>query len=139
MPNDGSAPKLLPTPPPSPEVAAVTTGATWELFTVQPSVDKSDAPFEAVLLRPKRTATGALPPLLVFPHGGPHGTNPTMYSLMNNFFVGQGYAVLLVNFRGSMGFGEAALHSLPGRAGLSPLGRDLDPATNLSSVDASKL
>jgi acylaminoacyl-peptidase len=51
-----------------------------------------------------------------------------MYSHMNNFFVSQGYAVLLVNYRGSMGFGEAALHSLPGRAGFADV-QDCHDAT----------
>jgi acylaminoacyl-peptidase len=40
-----------------------------------------------------------------------------MFSVLHSFFVSQGYAVLLVNYRGSLGFGEDALRSLPGRVG----------------------
>lgn len=47
-------------------------------------------------------------PLVVNPHGGPHGVRDVWgFEPQNQLFASQGYAVLQVNFRGSGGFGEA--------------------------------
>lgn len=57
-------------------------------------------------------------PLIVVPHGGPHSLMPTAFVPSYAFLCAtQGLAVLHVNFRGSTGFGNAALESLPGRIG----------------------
>ena len=50
-------------------------------------------------------------PMIVFPHGGPWtrdfwGFNPTA-----QFFATRGYAVLQVNYRGSIGFGKSHLQA----------------------------
>ena len=46
-------------------------------------------------------------PLIVNPHGGPHGPFDTWgYNPETQFLASQGYAVLQVNFRGSGGFGS---------------------------------
>jgi dipeptidyl aminopeptidase/acylaminoacyl peptidase len=46
-------------------------------------------------------------PLIVNPHGGPHGPYDTWsYNQETQFLASQGYAVLQVNFRGSGGFGS---------------------------------
>jgi len=42
-------------------------------------------------------------PLIVFPHGGPHSANTEMYMLESLFFVRNGFAVLFINYRGSLG------------------------------------
>lgn len=45
-------------------------------------------------------------PAILQIHGGPHGSyGPTFYTMMQNF-VGAGYAVVYVNPRGSIGYGE---------------------------------
>ena len=47
------------------------------------------------------------PPLLVIPHGGPHGTRDYWeYNSEVQLFANRGFAVLQVNFRGSGGYGE---------------------------------
>lgn len=47
-------------------------------------------------------------PLIVNPHGGPHGVRDVWgFEPQNQLFASQGYAVLQVNFRGSGGFGKA--------------------------------
>lgn len=51
-------------------------------------------------------AAGTKPPMIVMPHGGPHGPSDSWY--FNNdaqFLASRGYAVLQVNFRGSGGRG----------------------------------
>lgn len=56
-------------------------------------------------------------PAILFPHGGPHTAVPTNYYMPFGFLVGLGYAVIAVNFRGSTGFGEDGVQSLPGHIG----------------------
>ncbi|CAM9383223.1 unnamed protein product [Scytosiphon promiscuus] len=75
---------------------------------------------EAILLMPpqKSGEPSKAVPLVVVPHGGPHGVVPTVFVPSYAFLCAtQGFAVLHVNFRGSTGFGTTALESLPGRIG----------------------
>ena len=51
-------------------------------------------------------ADGAQPPLVVYPHGGPHSRDYQYFDPMVQLFANRGYAVLQVNFRGSEGFGS---------------------------------
>lgn len=78
-------------------------------------------PFEAILMMPPpapQTSGEGKVPLVVVPHGGPHGVMPTMFIPAYAFLCAtQGVAVLHVNFRGSTGFGTDALESLPGNIG----------------------
>ena len=48
---------------------------------------------------------GEKPPLIVFPHGGPHARDYRYFDPFVQFFANRGYAVVQVNFRGSSGFG----------------------------------
>lgn len=48
------------------------------------------------------------------PHGGPHSCYPASYFSGYTFLVSLGYNLVLVNFRGSTGFGEDSIQSLPG-------------------------
>jgi dipeptidyl aminopeptidase/acylaminoacyl peptidase len=51
---------------------------------------------------------GKPPPLVLMPHGGPHGVNDTWFFDDDaQFLASRGYAVLQVNFRGSSGRGQA--------------------------------
>ena len=56
-------------------------------------------------------------PLIVSPHGGPHSTFKNDFNRNACLFCKLGYAVLLVNYRGSTGFTEDSLKSLPGHIG----------------------
>lgn len=50
----------------------------------------------------------APPPLVVLPHGGPHGVRDDGdWELWSQLLGSRGYAVLQVNFRGSGGYGQA--------------------------------
>lgn len=117
------------------EVKKTLDGIRWTVISVpgaDVSGDEGDGqggsqsegekrPFEALLLMPQ--AVGELRshsrpfPLVVSPHGGPHSLMPTVFVPSYAFLVSQGFAVLHVNFRGSIGFGTTALESLPGRIG----------------------
>ncbi|XP_074458369.1 acylamino-acid-releasing enzyme-like isoform X4 [Larus michahellis] len=96
-------------------------GVTWKTLTIQPPCSRQSPAthgtqaFEALLLSPP---DGKAPhPLVVCPHGGPHAVfdarwRPSMAALCQ-----LGFAVLLVNYRGSLGFGQASISSLLSRVG----------------------
>jgi len=69
-------------------------------------------PVEAVLITHKDIT--APRPTILMPHGGPHSCYPTSYFSGYTFLVSLGYNLVLVNFRGSTGFGEDSIQSLPG-------------------------
>jgi dipeptidyl aminopeptidase/acylaminoacyl peptidase len=48
-------------------------------------------------------------PTVIFPHGGPWGRDVWGYNGYAQFFANRGYAVLSMNFRGSMGYGKKFL------------------------------
>ena len=50
-------------------------------------------------------STGKKVPLIVYPHGGPHVRDSWGYDFMVQFMASRGYAVLQVNYRGSIGYG----------------------------------
>lgn len=74
-----------------------------------------DIPSQSILMMPKGIPK---PPLIVIPHGGPHAASSTSYLPSYAYLCGHGgFALLLVNYRGSTGFGQACINSLPGRIG----------------------
>eukprot|EP00578_Thalassiosira_sp_NH16_P015170 CAMPEP_0181115098 /NCGR_PEP_ID=MMETSP1071-20121207/21252_1 /TAXON_ID=35127 /ORGANISM="Thalassiosira sp., Strain NH16" /LENGTH=523 /DNA_ID=CAMNT_0023199285 /DNA_START=94 /DNA_END=1665 /DNA_ORIENTATION=+ len=91
-------------------------GYTYRIMSTQPDHGDVKVPVGSVLLLPEN-AKGKLP-LIVVPHGGPHTCMSTMFVPSYGYLCKHGrYAVLHVNFRGSTGFGQAALESLAGNAG----------------------
>ncbi len=50
-------------------------------------------------------SSGKKLPTVVYPHGGPHIRDRWRFDEMVQFFASRGYAVLQVNFRGSVGYG----------------------------------
>lgn len=72
--------------------------------------------FEYILLLPPVVGDAKLRTVF-FPHGGPHVATAAAYTATTAFFLLSGYAVVMPNYRGSTGQGEAALSSLLGKAG----------------------
>lgn len=60
--------------------------------------------------------TGKIP-LIVWVHGGPHSVFTTNFSTYGQSFCRLGYATLLLNYSGSVGFDNDSLMSLPGKIG----------------------
>lgn len=88
-----NTPKLLP--------------ADWTLVSSQPISWKSDAlTVEGLLYLPPQAAQHKVP-LVVDVHGGPTGAFQDNWNALTEFLLGQGWAVLRTNPRGSTGYGAA--------------------------------
>ena len=79
---------------------------------------KSKAPFTDTLMNnrlafysyiffPNEVRQGRKYPLIVFPHGGVHGTFNTVYVHVLRELVAQGYIVIAPDYRGSTGYGRS--------------------------------
>jgi acylaminoacyl-peptidase len=80
--------------------------------------------YEYILLEPRpddkvssSSVSKAPPPLAVCIHGGPHSSFVTNFELYMTGLSLCGYAVLMVNYRGSAGFGQDSIDSLLGHIG----------------------
>ena len=65
----------------------------------------------------KKSLGDVATPGVLFMHGGPHAAVQDAFVGPLLALVGEGYTVVLPNYRGSAGYGEAHLEALPGHAG----------------------
>jgi len=73
--------------------------------------------------------------MCVLLHGGPFGSSPRdMFLIQRNFLLLQGYSLLIVNYRGSTGYGKDFLDSLLGHIG----SRDVEDCGNLTKMAIEK-
>ncbi|MET0499795.1 MAG: S9 family peptidase [Steroidobacteraceae bacterium] len=79
--------------------------ATTEAFTFVSNDNKYEV--EAWLTRPLDLTANSKHPLIAVIHGGPHGQQGPAFNFPNQVYAAQGYAVLMVNYRGSTGYGQA--------------------------------
>ncbi|CAN9515559.1 unnamed protein product [Ophioblennius macclurei] len=94
----------------------------WQIMTFNPPPDQDNSQypgldFEALLIKPKEVKEDVKLPLVVIPHGGPHSVIVADWLLSCSVLCRMGFAVLLVNYRGSLGFGQDNILSLPGNIG----------------------
>jgi dipeptidyl aminopeptidase/acylaminoacyl peptidase len=61
---------------------------------------------EAFLTRPLGMTANSKHPLIVVIHGGPHGQQGPAFNFKNQVYAARGWATLLVNYRGSTGYGQ---------------------------------
>ncbi len=78
--------------------------ADVESFTFVSNDNKFEV--EAFLTKPLGLADGAKYPLIVNIHGGPHGQQGPAFNFKNQVYAARGWATLMVNYRGSTGYGQ---------------------------------
>eukprot|EP00879_Flechtneria_rotunda_P013504 GHRR01014100.1.p1 GENE.GHRR01014100.1~~GHRR01014100.1.p1 ORF type:complete len:881 (+),score=271.51 GHRR01014100.1:318-2645(+) len=98
-----------------PEAAAALAGVHCEVLEVMATVGDTDIPVQAIIQVSKHRKGPA--PAVVVPHGGPHTAIPANYYMPFTLLSALGYCIVAVNYRGSLGFGEASVQSLPGNIG----------------------
>ena len=62
---------------------------------------------EAFLTIPPGLSETSKAPLIVNIHGGPHGQQGPAFNFKNQVYAARGWATLMVNYRGSTGYGQA--------------------------------
>jgi dipeptidyl aminopeptidase/acylaminoacyl peptidase len=62
---------------------------------------------EAFLTKPTRIDPAARHPMIVMIHGGPHSQQGPPFNHRAQVYAAHGYAALMVNYRGSTGYGQA--------------------------------
>jgi dipeptidyl aminopeptidase/acylaminoacyl peptidase len=90
--------------------AAVLGGKTLapvESFTFVSNDNRYEV--EALLTKPIDAVPGSARtfPLIVNIHGGPHGQQGPAFNFKNQVYAARGWATLMVNYRGSTGYGQA--------------------------------
>ena len=79
--------------------------AEVESFTFVSNDNKYEV--EAFLTKPLGMTPESKHPLIVNIHGGPHGQQGPSLNFKNQVYAARGWATLMVNFRGSTGYGQA--------------------------------
>jgi dipeptidyl aminopeptidase/acylaminoacyl peptidase len=118
------------------------TPAEWMSVTSKPvSWKRAGFTIEGLLYLPQQVSEGRVP-LVVNVHGGPTGQFTDTYSPLTNLLVGQGWAVLVTNPRGSTGYGvefEAANKDDMGNGDYLDIMSGVDEVLRTSRVDAERM
>ena len=116
--------------------------ATWSAAPSKAiSWKRGGLTIEGLLYLPPQAATGKVP-LVVNVHGGPTGQFTDSYSPLTNLLVGQGWAVLVTNPRGSTGYGiayEAANKDDMGNGDYLDIMAGVDEVIRAQPIDADKM
>ncbi|MBA3824152.1 MAG: S9 family peptidase [Ktedonobacterales bacterium] len=111
-----------------PEVFTFTTADGWEL--------------EGWVMWPPEWVAGVPVPAILQIHGGPHGSFGPGFHAQRQQFTGAGYAVVIVNPRGSVGYGETFARACDrdwGGADYHDIMAGLDAALARGGIDAARL
>ncbi len=88
----------------------------------------------SVYYKPKHASATQKVPAIVMVHGGPGGQSKRGYSVMAQFLVNQGYAVLAINNRGSSGYGQSFFRADDKKHGREPLWDCVEAKNFLASL-----
>src|SRR5260221_3599412 len=69
---------------------------------------------EAYLTKPLNITAGSKHPMVVVIHGGPHGQQGPSFNFRNQVYAGLGWVTLMVNYRGSTGYGQKVADAVYG-------------------------
>jgi dipeptidyl aminopeptidase/acylaminoacyl peptidase len=89
-----------------------------------------------------RGPAGAVPPVLLFVHGGPTSMTDAGLKMRTQFFTSRGFAVFDINYSGSTGFGRAYRERLDGAWGIADVADCAAAARHLARTglaDAKKI
>jgi dipeptidyl aminopeptidase/acylaminoacyl peptidase len=95
-----------------------------------------------LLTMPAGDAPGSKAPMLLYIHGGPSSQDAHEFSLSRQIFAGHGYAVLQVNYRGSLGRGHAYSRAITADWGdkeVTDLLAMVDAAVATGKIDPERL
>ena len=70
---------------------------------------------EAFLTKPAGMTPDSKHPLIVSIHGGPHSQQGPAFNFKNQVYAGRGWATLMVNYRGSTGYGQKFADAIFGK------------------------
>ncbi len=116
--------------------------ASWTAVASKPlSWKRAGFTIEGLLYLPPQAATGKVP-LVVNVHGGPRGQFTDAYSPLTNLLLGQGWAVLITNPRGSTGYGlafEAANKDDMGNGDFLDIMMGVDEALRTAPLDPDRM
>src|SRR6185503_6167570 len=105
-----SAPAFVPASALNAGLLGKKTVAEFEAFTFK-SVDGREV--EAFLTKPAQAAaSGGRAPMIVIIHGGPHGQQGPAFVHKAQVYASRGWASLMVNYRGSTGYGQAFANAI---------------------------
>ncbi|XP_055748774.1 S9 family peptidase [Salvelinus fontinalis] len=120
-------------------------GAIVNVLDISPTPQEenpeySGLDFGALLATSNHLPSRTKVPLVVFVHGGPHSQFFAEWNVTTAVLVKLGFAVLMVNYRGSTGFGQDSILSLAGNIGSQDV-KDVQRAvlTALADQTAEKL
>eukprot|EP00941_MAST-03F_sp_MAST-3F-sp1_P002397 g2397.t1 len=133
----------------------VLNGCRWKIVRTKPK--NCDGLIESILILPSNEGVkqladrigmkeslkeNLLPPLIAYPHGGPHGAWSSNWMPHTAMLVASGFGVILINYRGSTGFGASEIANLPGKVGSQDVNdcvKAIESTLELKVVDVKKM
>ena len=104
---------------------------------------RDDMEIPAFLYKPQMASAENKVPALLWIHGGPGGQSRPSYNAEKQFLINHGYALFVVNNRGSSGYGKSFFTSDDGKHGKEPLWDCVDAKNwlkeNVDWIDPEKI
>lgn len=112
---------------------SITKGIKWNVSSTKDGIDY-------ITIYPFKNDN--LIPLIVNPHGGPHSSSTTFFRMETLCFVLNGYAVITIQYRGSLGYSKEFVDSLPGHIGdydIKDVQNSVEDLVSKSKIDTKNI